>query len=86
MKPQLPHTPTTEEMVSMLKRMEPNWGTAFVMPIIRAVNAYDDMLTALKEISKGAGAFSRDPLEHATNTIEEMKEMAKEAIAKAQEV
>lgn len=31
---------------------------------------------ALQEIAKGEGAFSRDPLEHAKNTIENMKAIA----------
>lgn len=35
---------------------------------------------ALREISKGEGRFSRDPLEHASNTIEDMKALAIEAI------
>lgn len=38
------------------------------------------MLEALQEIAKGQGAFSRDPLEHASNTIDNMKEIANEAI------
>jgi len=41
------------------------------------------LLSALQEISKGEGVFSRDPLEHASNTINSMKEMARAAIAKA---
>lgn len=36
---------------------------------------------ALEEISKGAGPFSHDPLEHATSTIEAMKEAAREALS-----
>ena len=38
---------------------------------------------ALEEISKGEGAFSRDPLTHASNTIESMKRIAQEALKKA---
>ena len=35
----------------------------------------------LEEVTKGAGRFSRDPLIHAANTIEDMKDLAREAIA-----
>lgn len=38
---------------------------------------------ALHEISKGEGPFSRDPLTHASNTIESMKQIAKDAIKDA---
>ena len=37
---------------------------------------------ALKRISKAEGRFSRDPLTHATNTIEDMVEIADAMIAK----
>jgi len=32
---------------------------------------------AMSEIMKGEGRFSRDPLTHASNTIEDMKEIAR---------
>ena len=35
---------------------------------------------ALQEISKGEGAFNRDPLKHCSNTVEDMKAMAKAAL------
>jgi hypothetical protein len=41
------------------------------------------MLAALKEIEKGQGAYNRDPLTHAWNTIDDMKELARAAIAQA---
>lgn len=41
------------------------------------------MLEALREISRGAGPFSRDPLTHADNCIDAMKALAIEAIFKA---
>jgi len=31
----------------------------------------------LREIAKGEGAYSRDPLEHAANCIESMKDLAR---------
>jgi hypothetical protein len=49
--------------------------------IVTAVNAYDALLSALTEIAKGEGAFSTDQLTHATNCIENMKAIAKAAIA-----
>jgi hypothetical protein len=36
---------------------------------------------ALKQISRGEGRFSRDQLEHASNTIGDMKELARIALA-----
>ena len=43
-----------------------------------------ELLEALKEIAKGTGGFSRDPLEHASNCIDYMKGLAEKAIAKAE--
>ena len=37
-------------------------------------------VSALKEITKGAGAYDRDPLTHAGNCIKDMKELAEAAI------
>lgn len=48
------------------------------------IAAAPDMLFALREIAKGQGAYSRDPFQHACNTIEDMKEIANAAIAKAE--
>lgn len=42
------------------------------------------LLEALKEIARGEGAFSRDPLEHAENCIEHAKAIAKSAIVNAE--
>ncbi len=39
---------------------------------------------ALVQIAKGEGRFSRDPLTHASNTIEDMKLLAKSALALAE--
>jgi hypothetical protein len=41
-----------------------------------------DMAEALHEISLGMGAFNREPLIHAENTIESMKQIARDALAK----
>ena len=48
---------------------KPNWE-------IKAEKLAD----ALRIISNGAGPFSSDPLTHASNTIEEMKRLAREAL------
>ena len=44
----------------------------------------DDALAALKEIAKMEGAYSRDPLTHAENVIENLTNIANKAIAKAE--
>ncbi len=41
---------------------------------------------ALKEISKAAGSYSKDLLEHASNTIEEMRNLAIEALKSARSI
>jgi len=38
------------------------------------------MEKALREIAKGEGRFSRDPLTHASNTVEDMKAIAAAAL------
>lgn len=38
------------------------------------------LMAYLSEIAKGAGPYSRDPLTHADNCIEHMKQMANDAI------
>lgn len=41
-----------------------------------------DMEATLREIAKGEGRFSLDPLKHASNTVEDMKALADAALAK----
>ena len=48
-------------------------------------NKYE-LYEALKEIRKGEGAFSRDHLTHAQNTIANMRDIAIEALAKIEGV
>jgi len=43
-----------------------------------------ELLAALTEIAKCEGAYSRDELTHARNTIENMAMIAENAIAKAE--
>jgi len=40
----------------------------------------DEVVKLLKEIAKGEGAYSRDVLKHAENTIENMKLLANKAL------
>ena len=46
----------------------------------RILNTIAELQDALKEISLGKGAFSRDPQQHANNTIENMKSIALQAL------
>jgi len=46
--------------------------------------AAQEMLEALKEIAKMEGAYSRDPLTHAENVIENLTNIANKAIAKVE--
>jgi hypothetical protein len=49
--------------------------------INKALNERIDKLTmALKEIALGEGAFSHDQLTHASNCIENMKDIARKAL------
>lgn len=52
--------------------------------IVTAVNNHEKLVEALREIKKGEGAFSRDQLTHANNTIENMKEIADQALTDAE--
>ena len=45
------------------------------------IAAAPDMLEALKEIAEGKGRYSMDPFTHACNTVDDMKELARQAIA-----
>ena len=47
-------------------------------------DAAPEMLVALKEIATARGPFSLDPLEYARNTIDDMKKLARAAIALAE--
>lgn len=45
-----------------------------------------ELYEALKEISEGKGRYSQNRLEHASNTIEDMKALANEAILKYESI
>lgn len=51
--------------------------------MLNNLSLIEGLLAALEEIAEGKGAYSRDQLEHCTNAVESMKEIAKEAILKA---
>ena len=56
-------------------------NSQLIQEISRLRAANKSLLTALKEIAKGEGRYSMDPLEHAGNTVEDMKELANAAIS-----
>ncbi len=47
---------------------------------IQAADALDRFEVALKEISKGEGAYNQRPLQHAENAIENMVDIADRAL------
>src|SRR5687767_3708649 len=51
--------------------------------IVRCVNHWDELVAALERIELGEGRFSRDPLTHASNCVEDMIAIAREALARA---
>lgn len=52
---------------------------------LSSVLASSEMLDALKEIARGDGAYDRNVLAHAANCIQNMKDLALAAVAKAEE-
>lgn len=61
--------------------------------IVESVNNYAalqashaELVEALKEIEIGAGPYDQDHMQHAKNTIQAMKNLAKEALRRAQEI
>ncbi len=55
-------------------------GCMVKCPLCKAAPA---MLKALREIAKAEGRFSRDPIEHAMNCIDSMRQLAMTAIAQS---
>lgn len=58
------------------------WGCGEGSTIDGAVTP---LVEALKQITKGEGRFSEDHLTHCENTVEDMKKLAREAVAAAEE-
>ena len=52
-------------------------------PNEKLVNSHDALVAALRDIARGEGPYSLDPLTHASNTIEAMKEIANNALKTA---
>ena len=48
----------------------------------RLLAAASDMAEALAQIAKGEGPYAQDPLTHAANVIEAMKDLARAALTK----
>lgn len=70
-----------EEMIRM---RQPTSSGPHPDPLRDLQSAASAMLTALKKIAEGRGRFSTDQLTFAANTIDDMKELANEAIAQAE--
>jgi hypothetical protein len=77
------------EMAALLRRVETlNWtpigietGRQHLAAHFRQANSSPQLVEALREITKGKGAYSTDPLRHAANCIEDMKQLARTALA-----
>ncbi len=54
----------------------------FCPPHAKMIELWTDVMNTLRFIAKGEGAFSRDPLEHATNIIVDMKLAAQHMLAR----
>lgn len=73
----------------MLERDEPAKVTRYIrkvterFPGVRLIDQTDGLVAALLEIAKGEGAFNRDPIKHAENTIDSMKAIARRALLAA---
>ena len=62
--------------------LAPDPRTADMLHLLSLV---DDLAGALREIEKGEGRFSVDHKTHAINTIDDMKELARAALARLEE-
>ena len=53
--------------------------------LAEALKRIAELEAVLTEIAKGEGAFSRDRLTHAENCVDNMKDLARNALAQGQE-
>ena len=72
----------TEECGCKIVASQIKAGDLFIVPCSMHAAA-GDMLAALEEIALGQGRLSADQLQHATNCVEDMKAIAKNAAAAA---
>ena len=81
----LPAANAKEELKERLTPIVERMGGSFETQKANAnlIASAPDLYEALKEILEGKGRYSMNRLTHAENTIEDMKELAKQAIAKA---
>ena len=78
---------TMEQLASLRNFMDERRGRILPHPVgaaITTIKHLDDELAALRramtKISEGEGEFSRDPLAHASNCVENMKSIALTAL------
>jgi hypothetical protein len=57
------------------------WISELIISKSRLERENAELRAALEEIAEGSGAFSRDPLTHAANCIDNMKSIARAALA-----
>jgi predicted nucleic acid-binding Zn-ribbon protein len=69
-----------EEEIKRLRARVGHLERAESLKILQLRDRIEELKSALSEIAEGRGPFSRDPLEHADNCIEDMKRIATEAI------
>jgi len=50
--------------------------------LVLAADLLPELVEGLREIERGEGAYSEDRLTHASNTIDNMKRIARELLAK----
>ena len=63
-----------KQRLDMARDLKPGEGAWLVAEV-------EKLRSGLREIAKGEGRYSREPLEHASNTIEDMKLLAQELLA-----
>ncbi len=75
---------TTQAIINSERGWEATTSTELAPKIVNALNNHDSLLEALREITEGLGLYSEDRMQHAENTIESMKNIARKAIEKVE--